>query len=264
VEERQLAGGVANAGSVVRVGDHVLRPSNPHSGAVHAFLRALRAAGFDGASVPVGVDEDGRERLAFIEGEVPTPPYPEWAQSDEALASVAALVAQFHHASRSFDPAPYAWSTEMADPAGGTVVCHNDVCLENVVFKDGRAVALLDFDFAAPGRSVYDVAAFARMCVPIDDDVNATRLGWNDSDRPARLRLVADVYGLDRDGRRELVDMLDASIAAGGEFVRRRVDAGDPPFVAMWNEMGGAERFDRRRRWWADRRDRYVDALDLC
>jgi hypothetical protein len=264
VEEHQLAGGVANAGSVVRVGDHVLRPSNPHSGAVHAFLRALRAAGFAGASLPIGIDEDGRERLAFVEGEVPTPPYPDWAQSDAALASVAALMARFHRASRSFDPAPYTWSTEMADPAGGTVVCHNDVCLENVVFRNGRAVALLDFDFAAPGRSVYDVAAFARMCVPIDDDVNATRLGWRDPDRSARLRLVADVYGLDRDGRRELIDALDASIAAGGQFVRRRVDAGDPPFVAMWNEMGGAERFDRRRRWWADSRDRFVDALNLC
>jgi hypothetical protein len=261
VDERQLSGGIANAGSVVRVGDHVLRPSNPHSGSVHALLRAVRVAGFEGASVPVGIDGDGRERLVFIEGDVPTPPYPDWAQSDDALASMAALLARFHRASRSFDPAPYTWSAEMADPAGGQVVCHNDVCLENVVFRNGAAVALLDFDFAAPGRTLYDVATFARMCVPIDDPVNATRLGWHDTDRPGRLRLVADTYGLDPDGRRGLVDMLDASITAGGEFVRRRVEAGDPPFVAMWDEMGGAERFDRRRRWWGDRRDRFVDAL---
>ena len=49
----------------------------------------------------------------------------------------------------------------MADPEGGPVVCHNDVCLENVVFRNGEAVALLDFDFAAPGRPVYDLACFA-------------------------------------------------------------------------------------------------------
>ena len=30
------------------------------------------------------------------------------------------------------------------------MVCHNDVCLENVVFRGGAAVALLDFEFAAP------------------------------------------------------------------------------------------------------------------
>ena len=36
-----LAGGVANAGSVRRHGELVLRPSTPYSDAVHAFLRAL-------------------------------------------------------------------------------------------------------------------------------------------------------------------------------------------------------------------------------
>jgi hypothetical protein len=31
----------------------------------------------------------------------------------------------------------------------------------------------------------------------------------------------------------------------------------------MWNEMGGAERFDRRRRWWAENRHTFADAVDL-
>jgi thiamine kinase-like enzyme len=60
------------------------------------------------------------------------------------------------------------------------MICHNDVCLENVVFRDGEAVALLDFDFAAPGRPLFDLAAFARMCVPIDDDLSASRRGFED------------------------------------------------------------------------------------
>ena len=82
---------------------------------------------------------------------MPVPPYPAWAQADAALASVATLLRRLHDAARSFDPAGSTWSTEMADPAGGPIVCHNDVCLENVVFRDGVAVGLLDFDFAAPG-----------------------------------------------------------------------------------------------------------------
>jgi hypothetical protein len=44
-------------------------------------------------------------------------------------------------------------------------------------------------------------------------------------------RLVADTYGLDPSGRRELLDVLDADIARSGEFVRRRVEAGDPNFI---------------------------------
>jgi hypothetical protein len=261
MEEHQLAGGVANAGGVVRVGEHVLRPSNPHSAAVHAFLSALRDGGFDDASLPVGIDEDGRERLVFIEGDVPVPPYPTWAQSDTALASTAALMARFHQASQTFDPAPFTWSAELADPAGGAIVCHNDVCLENVVFRGGVAVGLLDFDFCAPGRPVYDIAQFARMCVPVDDDISATRLGWHGADRPARLRLVADAYGLDAPGHEQLIETLADSMARGGEFVRRRVESGDPNFIAMWNDMGGMERFDRRRRWWDEHRPRFVDAL---
>ena len=260
-DKPQLLGGIANAGAVVRVGEHVLRPSNAHSGAIHAFLCAIRDAGFEGASLPVGIDPDGRERLVFIDGDVPVPPYPAWARSDAALASIAVLLGGLHRASEIFDPSGWRWSAEMADPAGGSIICHNDDCLENVVFRNGIAVGLLDFDFCAPGRAVYDLAQFARMCVPIDDDANASRLGWDFPDRPARLRLVADAYGLDRPGRAELLATVDDSIARGGEFVRGRVEAGDPNFIAMGNDMGGVERFDRRRRWWTEHRHDFDRAL---
>ena len=197
----------------------------------------------------------------FIEGDVAVPPYPGWAQSDAALASVSVLLRRFHQAARSFDPSRAAWSTELADPAGGPIICHNDVCLENVVFRDGTAAALLDFDFAAPGRPIYDLAQFARLWVPIDDEASAERLGWHPAAKPARLRLVADVYGLDATARRQLVAVLADSIARGGAFVRRRVEAGDPNFISMWNAMGGMERFDRRRRWWAAQRQNFAAAL---
>ncbi len=261
-DEEVLHGGIANAGAVVRVGEHVLRPANPHSTSIHRMLLALRGAGFTGASAPVGIDRDGRERLVFIPGDVAIPPYPAWAQSDAALASVARLLRQMHDASTQISlDAEAMWSTEMADPLGGDVFCHNDVCLENVVFRDGVAVGLLDFDFAAPGRREFDLAAFARMCVPIDADEPAARLGWSAADRPARLRLVCEAYGLDEVGRKRLLGCLDESIARGGEFVRRRVEAGEAAFIEMWEQMGGQERFDRRRRWWADARDGFAAAL---
>jgi len=260
-EEQRLAGGVANAGAVTRVGDHVLRPGNENSAQIHRFLHALHDAGFDGASRPLGIDADGRERLVFIEGAVPLPPYPAWAQRDAALESIAVLMRRFHTAARAFGVGASSWSDEMADPEGGAIVCHNDVCLENVVFADGVAVGLLDFDFAAPGRPTYDLAQMARMCVPIDDDGNAARLGWEPADRAARLRLVTDAYGLDAAGRRELLGIVAASMARGGEFVRRRVEAGDPNFIKMWNEMGGQLRFDNRLRWWEENAEQIAAAL---
>ena len=140
-------------------------------------------------------------------------------------------------------------------------MCHNDVCLENVVFRDGSAVALLDFDFAAPERREFDLAAFARMCVPIDDDSNASRLGWASNDKPMRPRIVCDAYGCDESARTDVLACLSDSIARGGEFVRRRVEAGEVAFIEMWNNMGGQERFDRRRQWWSDNHQNFADAM---
>jgi Ser/Thr protein kinase RdoA (MazF antagonist) len=209
----------------------------------------------------VGIDEDGRERLVFIDGEVPLAPYPDWSQSDTALASMARLLRGLHDAARAFDPQGLTWDDSLADPAGGMLVCHNDVCPENVVFRDGSAVGLLDFEFAAPGRPVYDVAQLARLCVPIEDDFDQARLGWRPADRPARLRLVADAYGLERDAQVELLSAMNDAIARVEACVRRRVDAGEPNFVEMWNRTGGSERYNRRRRWWTEHHDQFAAAL---
>ena len=72
-----------------------------------------------------------------------------------------------------------------------------------------------------------DLAAMARMCVPVDDDVNAARLGWVPADRPGRLRLVADAYGLTAAGRRLLGERLEDVLERTEAFVRGRVAAGD-------------------------------------
>ena len=140
------------------------------------------------------------------------------------------------------------------------MICHNDVCPENVVYRDGTAVALLDFDFAAPGRRVHDLASLARMCVPIDTADDAARTGRRGLDPFTRLRVAADGYGLTT-GRSELVDVLAEQMRGGGAFVQRRVEAGDPAFTEMWIQMGGAERYRRRERWFDSNRQRFLDAL---
>ncbi len=210
---------------------------------------------------PVGIDADGRERLAFIDGDVPLPPYPDWSQSDVALVSIVRLLRRLHDASRGFDARGLSWNDALADPAGGPLVCHNDVCPENVVFRGGRAIALIDFEFAAPGRPVYDVAHLARLWVPIDDEFDRARLGWRQADRPARLRLVADAYGLDREGRADLLRAMDDAIDRLETAVRRSVEAGDPNAIEVWNRTGGGARYDRRRRWWTRHHGELAAAL---
>lgn len=148
----------------------------------------------------------------FIDGAVPAPPYPDWSQSDAALVSIARLLRGLHDAGRGFDHRGLTWNDRLADPRGGPLVCHNDVELSNVGCRNGVAAALIDFEFAPPGRPVYDLTQLARLCVPIDDDFDQARLGWHAAARPARLRLVADSYRLDRDGRAELLTAMGDAI----------------------------------------------------
>ncbi|WP_345042719.1 phosphotransferase [Georgenia daeguensis] len=259
-----LAGGVANAGAVVRIGDEVRRPATERSELVFALLRHVRANGFLGVPEPLGFDEAGRERLRFIPGDVAVPPFPSWSLDDGLLASTARLLREFHEAVRDFVPPPGAqWNSELAHPGGGPIVGHNDVCVENVVVRDGRAVALIDFEFAAPTRPLHDLAVLARHWVPVETDQDARVYGRSGFDVPSRLRLVAESYGLPRGSQREeLLDHVVAGAHRGGTFVLARIARGEQAFIDMWERSGGQERVDRRRKWIDSVRTELLAALD--
>ena len=142
LRERRVApwsGGMDPSAGVVRVGDTVRRPARRSSPATRALLLHLEAVGFEGAPRFLGVDEQGRDVLTFVEGDVPLPPYPPWALTDEALESLGRLLRRFHDATATFDQTSAAgWPDEWSDREGGPVVCHNDLFPENVVFRDGR------------------------------------------------------------------------------------------------------------------------------
>jgi hypothetical protein len=257
-----LAGGMMNVGAVRRRGEVVERPAQAHAGAIHGFLRALAERGFDGAPRPVRLDpERGREEVSFLPGDVAVLPYPRWALADDALRSVGALLRRLHDASDGieFDPAA-GWATDLADPDGGTMLCHNDVCLENVVFRDGVAVGLIDFDLTAPGPPLWDLASTARYWVPMLDPVTAAERGRS-AQAAHRLRVLADGYGLDAAGRTALPGFVVRAHDVAREFVAARVAAGDPVFTDAWAERGGWAPWDRIRAWMVAGRAEFVAAL---
>src|SRR4051795_3341979 len=132
--EVPLLGGRITPG-VVRVGDTVRRPQGPHSEFVHALLTHLESTAFDAAPRFLGIDEQSREVLSYIHGEVPDDL--DAALSDDQIAAAARLIRRFHDA------------TAGSDLAGSEeVVCHNDISPVNTVFLDRRPTALIDFDMA--------------------------------------------------------------------------------------------------------------------
>jgi hypothetical protein len=253
--EEPLAGGIANAGKVVRVGDTVRRPAGPFTGSIFAALEHLERVGFDGAPRALGIDDRGREVLSFVEGDVPIPPYPAWSMTDEALASVARSLRRLHDAFAGvgdfdgrgrFDETRFGWSDDLADPATGGRLLHNDVCPENVVFRDGQAFAIIDWDLAAPGRALWDVAAVMAMWGPVREPSDPVA-GMEGLDPFRRARVVADGYGLSAEARASIPGIFLDRL--GISLVEKRAAAGEQAFIEMLERQGGPARRRRRREW---------------
>ncbi len=257
--EVPLHGGTANRGRVHRVGDTVRRPLRPTSLAVHALLRHLEEVGFDGAPRVLGVDDTGREVLSYVPGEAVTAPAPAWGLTDAALASVGRLVRRFHEAAASFDPTPFTWPHAAPAPFRGPGMAHNDPNLDNVVFRDGRAVALIDFDLAAPGAAVWDVAAVARLWTPLRDPAD-TADGRRHREL-ARLRMLVDAYGLDAADRARMLTAVLDNHEWMCDIVRAGASAGVPGFAEYWTPEAEA-RNARARDWLRDNAAAVAAALD--
>lgn len=248
----ELTGGTANRGLVVRVGDTVRRPRRRSSPSTAQLLGHLERVGFDGAPRYLGIDESGREVLTFVEGHPATRPYPAWALTDEALVSVALLLRRYHRAVAAFDPRGLPWPRPVPAPFSGSLVCHNDPNLDNVVFRDGAAVALIDFDLASPGTAVWDVANSVRLWAPLrrDGDIDDDRRGQALS----RLRLFVDAYGLGRADRGRLVDAVPVVHGWSYDIVREGAAAGRRGYVDHWTPSTQA-RSARQQEWFVDNRD---------
>jgi hypothetical protein len=183
--EIPLTGGRLTDG-VVRVGDTVRRPTGPHSPFVHRLLSHLEAVGFDGSPRLLGVDDRGREVLSFLDGWVP-PNLDRFP--DETLVAAACLLRGFHDATAG-----------SALAGENEVVCHNDPSPCNYVFVAGRPAAFIDFDHAAPGARMRDVAyAVWLWTLSADED------GPPVPEQARRLRLMAENYGL-----RDMSGLFDA------------------------------------------------------
>jgi acyl carrier protein len=182
VSEVRLPGGFVS--DVVRLGGTVRRTLSKNAGFVHELLDLFARRGWAGAPRFLGVDADGREMLEYLPGHVGWQSVqPAGVVSDESLAMVAQLVRQFHDL------------TAGSRLAGAEqVVCHNDLSPKNTVYRDlGRGlrpVALLDWDLAAPGPRIHDVAHVCWQYLDLGPSIA------DPADAVAGLRLLCDAYGL--------------------------------------------------------------------
>src|SRR5262249_22102668 len=156
---------------------------------VHRLLRLFDQAGWGGAPRFRGLDEQGREMMSFVPGHVAwEASQPPEVGCDESLVRVAELTRAFHDLTAG---------TPLAGPE--EVVCHNDLSPKNTVYQDLgaglRPVAFIDWDIAAPGRRIHDVAHVCWQYLGLGPSVADAR------DAARRIRLIGDAYGLADRGR---------------------------------------------------------------
>ncbi|HYP73984.1 MAG TPA: phosphotransferase, partial [Microbacterium sp.] len=82
------------------------------------------------------------------------------------------------------------WRSPRREPA--EVVCHNDFATYNLIARGEDLVGVIDFDFAAPGPRLWDLAYLAYRIVPYVEDAREP----GDLDRDARLNALIAAYGM--------------------------------------------------------------------
>ncbi len=234
-EEIRFADG--NITPVARIGGTVRRAAGHWTPAVHALLRHLEAAGFDGAPCVLGFDERGREVLTYIEGRTGQPSL--WdCGSDGTLVEVARFIRRYHDAVATFRaPADADWQFQVGAPRAGGIICHNDLAPWNTVFAGNRPVALIDWDFAAPAPRLWDLAHALWRFTPLYADDGADEGFGPPEERARRMALFCDAYGLA--DRRHLLDTIERRQQVLYDTVAVWGRAGVPGFAELWRDGHG-------------------------
>ena len=100
--------------------------------------------------------------------------------------------------------------------------------------RDRCPKALVDWDAAAPGSRLWDVAYALHGFVPLTANPRYQR------GNPAhRMRLFADAYGLDQSQQRQLVPILARRTKAMHDFQAGHAAVGTQPWTRLWHAGHG-------------------------
>ena len=224
-EEEILTGGNV-AAEVVRIGSTVRKPALPQTPGVEAVLKHLADKGFTGSPATMGIDSQRRHVVEYIPGALAdTLPL----MTLDELHRVGRLIGELHDAMVDFDvPADVVWDVAIPDPAGGNLVCHNDLAPWNLV-RDGDRWVFIDWDNAGPSSRLWDLAYAAHGFVQF-------RANGDPSTDAVRLRALIDGYGLGPDDRRALPAQIAAHTQGMYDLLVRGHQTGEQPWSRLYTE----------------------------
>jgi hypothetical protein len=205
---------------------------DPYTAGIHALLTHLEAVGFRGAPRSFGWDDQGRHLVEWIHGTRADHP----AAPDEALdpRTIGAFMREMHDALASFvPPADVRWFEGIPAP-GADLVIHQDIAPSNIVVTpDGRLVAI-DWDAAAPGTRLWDIAQAVHAFAPL------SRGGLEPEASAERLARFAEGYRMDELQRAQLLPLLSARSERMYEYLDGMRVTGESPWIELWERGVGA------------------------
>lgn len=236
--EEELTGG--NVSKVYRAGNTVRRELHSDSFKIHKLLQHLETKGFPYAPKFLGIDDNGREVLSFIEGEAGNHPVKEYMWTDETLIKIAKMLRLYHDSVQDF-PFDSSWEAIDRTPEPFEVICHNDFAIYNIIFKGEKPVGIIDYDVAGPGPRVWDIAYTLYTCVPLSrfylsetgEQIPYDPVKHADQVKQ-RISLFFKSYGTEL--KRDIVDMVLLRLEGLCKTIKRRARQGEVAFQKMIDE----------------------------
>ncbi len=252
--EMPLEGGNLNP-EVVRVGDTVRRSAGSWTPAVHDLLRHLADHSYP-APLPLGIDDQAREVLTFIPGDCVHPDNLAVLNTDGAMRRVGELIAAYHRAQAGYvSPPDAAWRTEGRDPTGSAeVIAHNDLAPWNLIAGSSGWV-FIDWDLAAPGRRMWDLAWAVHSFIGLWPDSALTH-----DETVRRIAAFCDGAEVETLDRPYLLDVVIERTRHHSELLRSRARDGDPEYRRLVAD-GHADAWEQGSDHVAANRDRWSKAL---
>jgi len=208
-----------------------LTAPDAYTGALHALLTHLQEVGFEGAPKSYGWDDRGRHLVEFIAG----------IRADhtnaplDALqpARIGAFMREMHDALANFTPpADAVWFTGLPN-SGEELIIHQDIAPSNLVWTDDGRLVAIDWDAAAPGTRMWDVAYAVHTCVPISPRAGSAE------DAAFGLRKFVNGYSMSDEDRDTLVEVLSARSERMYEYLDTQRLSGQSPWVELWDRGVG-------------------------
>jgi transcriptional regulator with XRE-family HTH domain len=237
--------------NVYRDGNVVHKDVSAWTPTVHALLEHLEKHGFPAPRVVgSGFDDDGREVITFIDGEVIN--LGPWSR--DAAHEIGVMLRRLHEVTRSFvAPSDAVWYPWFGRDLGSRdkVIGHCDLGPWNIVQRSGMPIAMIDWDFAGPVDPLWDLAYVCWLNAKLHDDIVAEIEGLPPvEERATQLRAIADGYGLAARQRRDLVQKAievaimetaaEGDLADIGPDTRPASLAHDVPWALAWRARAAA------------------------